>query len=86
MRSVELNPAIFAACLGQFLAPKPLKSPVRGQTCTGRAGASKTAPRPGAYLAAFFAIASSFSERIMLRWRAASFRPSMPKATAISWE
>ncbi len=33
-----------------------------------------------------FAIASSFSARIVLRWSAASFCPSMPKATAISWE
>ncbi len=33
-----------------------------------------------------FAIASSFSARMMLRWSAASFWPSMPKATAISCE
>jgi hypothetical protein len=38
-----------------------------------------------AYLA-FFAIASSFSARMVLRWSAASFFPSMPKATAISCE
>ena len=60
---------------------KPLKSL---ETRPEMARARGLEKRP--YLPPFFAIASSFSARMVLRLSAASFCPSMPKATAISCE
>jgi hypothetical protein len=71
----------FRLALARKWRRKPLKSL---KTRPEMARAPSLEMRP--YLPPFFAIPSSFSARMVLRLSAASFCPSMPKATAINCE
>ncbi len=76
-------------CARPASAPNSLLTPTPVASRDASGETSPIASKPGGRRASphfFFAMPSSFSERMVLRWSAASFSPSMPKATAISWE